>query len=101
MSVLGQSPGSLAQGGDGHRVAAQRFLLHAVSWDAYMAIGRALGDRPALRLTFDRGTLELMTTSPEHEKSKKRLARLIETLAEESHLPVETAGSMTFQRQDL
>jgi Uma2 family endonuclease len=101
MSVLAQSPESPARSGDDRAAGGQRFLLHDVSWLAYLTIGRALGDRPALRLTFDRGTLELMTTSPEHEKSKKRLARLIETLAEEFHLPIETAGSMTFQRQDL
>src|SRR5438046_1111462 len=64
----------------------QRFLLHDVGWHIYVAVGDLLGDRPALRLTYDRGTLEFMTTSPEHEIYQKRLGRLIETLAEEFNL---------------
>ncbi len=79
----------------------QRLLLHNVSWDAYRAIGEALRDRPGLRMTYDRGSLEFMTTSPEHEKLKKRLARLIETLAEECGFTIEPAGNMTFRREDL
>src|SRR5262249_31014285 len=45
----------------------QRLLLHGVPWSAYVAIGEALKDRPGLRLTYDRGRLEFMTLSPEHE----------------------------------
>ena len=79
----------------------QRFLLHNISWQQYVAIGEALRDRPGLRITYDRGNLELMTTSPLHEKFKKRLARLIEVLAEEFGLAIETAGNMTFARKDI
>ena len=35
---------------------------------------------PALRMTYLEGSLELMTTSPEHERLKKIIARLIEAL---------------------
>jgi Uma2 family endonuclease len=83
------------------RYPEQRFLLHDVGWPTYVAVGDLLGDRPALRLTYDRGTLEFMTTSPEHEIYKKRMGRLIETLAEEFSLAVATAGNMTFRREDL
>ena len=58
----------------------QRLILHDVSWQSYVAIGDALPNRPGLRMTYDRGSLEFMTTSPEHEIYKKRLGRLIETL---------------------
>lgn len=79
---------------------AQRLLLHDVRWDAYLAIGKALQDRP-VRMTFDRGRLEFMTTSPEHEIYKKWLTRCIEALAEEYNRPFVAAGNMTFQREDL
>ncbi len=36
-------------------VKEQQLLLHNISWDAYEAIGNALQDRPALRLTYDHG----------------------------------------------
>jgi Uma2 family endonuclease len=79
----------------------QRFILGNVSWQAYSAIGEALADRPNLRLTYDGENLELMTLSPRHEIYKKWFARLIDTLAEECHLRIATAGSMTFRREDL
>jgi Uma2 family endonuclease len=83
--------------GDGE----QRFLLHGICWSSYIAIGEALLDRPALRLTYDRGALEFMTTSPRHEIYKKWLSRLIEILGEEFNHPQITAGNMTFQKEDL
>ena len=79
----------------------QHFLLRDVSWQAYIAIGDALADRPGLRLTYDRGNLEFMSTSPKHEVYKKHLARFIEILAEELNRAFTTAGNMTFQREDL
>jgi Uma2 family endonuclease len=79
----------------------QRLLLHNVSWDSYVTIADALPDRPALRITYDRGNLEFMTTSPQHEILKKWLGRMVETLAEEFNLPLFPAGNMTFRREEL
>src|SRR5262249_46304873 len=79
----------------------QCLVLDGVAWQSYLAIGRALADRPGLRLTFDRGSLELMTTSPKHEIYKKHLARFIEIMAEELNKPFTTAGNMTFQKEEL
>ncbi|MCI0684968.1 MAG: Uma2 family endonuclease [Gemmataceae bacterium] len=76
-------------------------VLDDISWDDYQTIGAILRDRPALRLTYDGGSMEIMTTSPEHEKYKMRLGRLVETLAEEFDLKLEPGGNMTFQREDL
>ena len=81
--------------------SAQRLLLHDVDWASYIAIGEHLRDRPALRMTYEGGRLEFMTTSPRHEIYKKWLGRIIETLAEECHLALATAGNMTFQRPEL
>jgi Uma2 family endonuclease len=80
---------------------AQPVVLHGLCWEDYIQIGNILCDRPALRLTFDRGTLEIMVTSGEHEFFKTRLGRLIELLAEGFDLGIEPAGNMTFQREDL
>src|SRR5437867_649540 len=80
---------------------AQSLSLANVAWDQYLAIGQALADRPGLRITYDRGNLEIMVTSPEHEVYKKWLVRLVEILLEMFGLPFATAGNMTFQREDL
>ncbi len=81
------------------RVApAQCFLVSNVSWRSYRLLGRALADRP-IRLTYDRGVLELMTLSPEHEFFKKLLGRLIVALTEELDLTIASFGSMTFKKR--
>ena len=78
---------------------SQRVVLFNIDWRGYLAIGRALADRPALRLTYDRGTLEIMTTSSAHERFKHLLRRLLETWTEERGLPLAGFGSMTFKRR--
>ena len=40
--------------------AGQRLLLHGVDWRTYSRLLHALGNRPALRLTYDRGALEII-----------------------------------------
>lgn len=134
------------------KIVEQRLLLHNVSWKAYETIGEVLDERPALRLTYDRGTLEIMKTSsppapnawtsdtqritfwdidwkdyetllevldghhlrltydrgtleimtlsPEHERYKHLLRRLVEVLSEEFNIEMEGYGSTTYRRQD-
>ena len=77
----------------------QSVVLHDIDWRAYRRIGRVLADRPALRLTYDRGVLEIMTTSPEHERLKHFLRRLLEAWVDEFAIPIAGYGSMTFRRQ--
>jgi Uma2 family endonuclease len=79
----------------------QRFVLHNVAWASYLSVGRLFADRPALRITYDRGTLEFMTTSPRHERYKYWLGRLVDIIAEELNKPFVPGGSMTFQREDV
>ena len=78
---------------------SQAVVLFNIDWRTYNVIGRALVDRPALRLTYDRGTLEIMTTSSEHERFKHVLRRLLETWAEERGIAIAGYGSMTFKRR--
>jgi Uma2 family endonuclease len=78
----------------------QRVTLSCVPWEAYVGIGELLRDHP-IRMTYDRGRLEIMTLSREHERMKKLLARLFEAMTEELNVPVEGGGSTTFQREDL
>lgn len=81
--------------------AEQRFVFSDVSWANYVKIGEVFADRPALRITYDRGRLEFMTTSPRHERYKRWLGRFVETVAEELNRPIMPGGSMTFQRKEL
>jgi Uma2 family endonuclease len=78
-----------------------RFLLHNISWQFYESFLKELAKRPRLRLTYDRGSLELMTISSLHEWYKRILDRLILALAMELRVPIRSGGSATFTRPDL
>ncbi len=78
----------------------QRFRLGAVDWPSYRAIADALRGRH-VRVTYDRGTLELMTISRWHAQLSRLLGRLVFVLAEEAGKPLSSAGDMTCEREDL
>src|SRR5690349_2537220 len=78
----------------------QQFVLDDISWELYDAILKAIGDRRVF-VTYDRGRLELMSPSYQHDKRGRRMALLINILAEELQIPIEGGGSTTFRRQDL
>lgn len=78
----------------------QQFTLTEIGWDGYETILELLGDRP-VRITYSCGMLELMILSYAHERYKKLLSRLLETLTEELNVPIASAGSTTFKRQSL
>lgn len=78
----------------------QHFRMSGVPWRAYEALLDAAGDS-RVRITYDRGEMELVTLSPEHEIFKGLFARLIEVLAEECDRPIWSWGSTTFRREDL
>jgi Uma2 family endonuclease len=75
-----------------------RVVLRGVGWSGYETILKLVGDRP-VRLTYDRGDLELMVPSLDHERYKSLLGRLIETLTLELDLPCDAAGSTTWRKQ--
>ncbi|WP_009629993.1 Uma2 family endonuclease [Synechocystis sp. PCC 7509] len=74
--------------------------LSGISWQTYETLRSELGDRH-FRLTYNRGTLEIMSPSPEHELSKTVMGRFVETLAEELNIQIHPLGSTTFQRPEL
>jgi Uma2 family endonuclease len=80
--------------------AERRVTLDGVSWQFYQNMLDEVGESH-VRLTFDRGRLEIMSPLPIHEQVKKVLARLIEAYADEMHLTIEGLGSTTFDREDL
>ena len=58
-----------------------RVVINAVSWREYELIGRAFRDRP-IKITYDRGRLEIMTLSFKHERRKHLLCALLMALVE-------------------
>ena len=74
--------------------------LSGISWQTYETLLAEIGDRQ-IRLTYNRGNLEIMVPSPEHERFKEVLGRFVETLAEELDVRIEPLGSTTFKRPEL
>lgn len=79
--------------------ADQRFVIHGVSWDEYVALNDALGDRGAVRVCYCEGTLELMSPGLLHEDKKKKIARLLELYGLVRDVPLQGLGSMTYRRK--
>ena len=80
--------------------AGPRFLFDGVSWDDYQAMLRIVGDRP-IRVSYDRGRMEVMSPLWEHGSIANLLGRMIDVLTEERNIPVEGANPVTFNRPDL
>lgn len=74
--------------------------LSGISWQTYETLLKELNDR-RLRLTYNRGNLEIMAPSPEHEFGKKVIGRFVETLAEELEMQIYPLGSTTLKRPEL
>ena len=78
----------------------EHLVLSGISWKQYVAISDALEERH-IRVTYDRGTLEIMTHSRLHERIGALLNLLIVQLLLETRTRFDTGGSMTFRREDL
>jgi Uma2 family endonuclease len=77
--------------------ASSTLLLHEVSWAEYEDLLALLPDHPRFRLSYDQGTLEIMTLSPRHERLKSLFAHLLAVLTEELNLNLVGLGSTTFR----
>ena len=74
-------------------------ILHEVSWDDYEALLQAVGEAPGLRLTYDEGTLQIMTLSPKHESYSSLLQRLVDRLSARLRIEILFFGSSTMKRK--
>lgn len=77
--------------------ANSTLLLHEVSWAEYEDLLALLPDNPRFRLSYDQGTLQIMTLSPRHERLKSLFAHLLAVLTEELNLNLVGLGSTTFR----
>jgi Uma2 family endonuclease len=82
-------------------VSEERVVLQNVSWHFYESMLQELGENRSVRLTYDRGVLELMSPLMPHESGKCGIDRLVAVLAEELDLNFKSAGSLTCKREDL
>lgn len=79
---------------------AEHVVLHGVRWETYERLSDELESRRT-RLTYDRGTLEIMTPSRSREHIRHRIRRMIEAMTEELDIPIQGGGATTWRRRDL
>jgi len=72
-----------------------------VAWETYERLLADHLDRSSPRFAYDRGVLEIVSPSTEHEERNRTLASIVEVVAEETSTNFRNVGSMTFRRQDL
>jgi Uma2 family endonuclease len=77
--------------------AEQRVLLRNISWETYERLLDERGDSRVPRLAYDRGDLEIMSPSSEHES----VAYFVAVLAEEMRVNAYGVGSTTYRRGDI
>ena len=76
-------------------------VIHRFDWDNYEELLKELSDRPHLRVSYDRGKLEIMTPLPEHEEYARFIDLLVYVVAEELDLKLQSYGSATWKRRRL
>ena len=81
--------------------AGQTVLLNHISWKTYESLLEDHLDSSAPRFAYDRGVLEIMSPSPEHERANRNLAMLVEVFFEEWGLDIGNFGSTTYKREDI
>ena len=76
-----------------------RLRLDDVSWEDYRRLSDEAGNS-RLRLTYDRGRLEIEMPSKEHDDAGRLATLLLFVFAEERELPLHALGSTTQQSPD-
>ena len=75
-------------------------VLYGITWEAYQALRRPV-ENQHLRMTFDRGALEIMSPSKKHEQISYLVGRLIDEWTMASGIEIHGGRTTTFCRQDL
>src|SRR5579871_4793854 len=73
-------------------------VLSNVDWRTYSRLLRAFEGRPGVRLTYDRGELEILSPSLGHDDGRL-LGVMVYVLTDELGMPLKHGGSTTLRRQ--
>ena len=76
-----------------------RIFIPGVDWETYEATLALWGDRPFLRFTYDCGSLEIMSPSPEHDEWAKAFDFFVVHVATGLGMPCRPLGTATWRKQ--
>lgn len=78
----------------------RRVFLGGVSWETYQSLRRA-EENSNLRMTFDRGALEIVSPSRKHEHVSYLVGRMIDQWTFVQKIDIAAGRNTTFARRDL
>jgi Uma2 family endonuclease len=73
--------------------------LHNVSWDDYEELLEQVGEASGLRISYDEGTLRIMTLSLEHENLARFFEKLMAIISLRLRLNIVSSGSTTLRKR--
>jgi Uma2 family endonuclease len=82
-----------------HLPVGGKLQLSGVSWDDYEELLKEIEGKRHVRISYDRGRIEIMTLSPEHEMPASLFGYLIQILTEELDLEFVSIRSTTLKRK--
>ncbi len=75
--------------------------IHDLSWQDFEQILTELGEKRNFRVTYYRGTLELMSPLAIHERPHRIIADIVKTILDTQGRDWEDFGSTTFKRPEI
>jgi Uma2 family endonuclease len=84
-----------------HLPAGATLIFPAFPWDEYERLLEDLADGPRVRVSFDRGRLEVMSPLPEHEEYARFIDELVRAWADALQVNLEKRGSATWKKRSL
>lgn len=82
------------------RMPADSVLIrHRVGWQDYEELLAAIGEASSLRISYDEGTLQVMSPSSKHEYVTKLIERLVDRISIRQRIKVLFYGSATLKKQ--
>ncbi len=72
-----------------------------VGWQEFESMLQELGENRSARLSYSKGTLEIMVPLPEHERPKELISDIIKTLLKATNRRYEPFGSTTFKQEGV
>ncbi len=82
-----------------HLTPEATLTLRGVSWETYEDLLEAVGEAPALRISYDEGVMQIMTISFEHEFFAECISRLVDRLSSIRRIKIIFFGRATMKKQ--
>jgi Uma2 family endonuclease len=79
-------------------VPERRVVYRGVDWSFYEQLVDSIPESSPIRVAYDGKDLEVMAKGRVHDKSKRRLGRIVDIVAEEYGIPFDGNGETTWKR---